>query len=48
MHCNGSLQGASNSNGAADLLLKAPSQGTENDSLGLDQRAIMQELAVSR
>ncbi len=33
---------------AADLLFKRPSQGTENDSLGLDQRAIMQELAASR
>lgn len=31
-----------------DLFTKPPSQGVENDSLGLDQRLIMSELAASR
>ncbi|KAK9822069.1 hypothetical protein WJX74_004729 [Apatococcus lobatus] len=33
---------------AHDLLTRPPSQGVENDSLGLDQRAIMAQLAASR
>ena len=31
-----------------DLFTRPPSQGVENDSLGLDQRMIMSELAASR
>lgn len=36
------------SQAADDLFTRPPSQGVENDSLGLDQRMIMSELAASR
>ncbi|KAK9863661.1 hypothetical protein WJX84_000231 [Apatococcus fuscideae] len=46
--CPGSLPCECVRGKAADVLFKAPSQGIENESLGLDQRAIMRELAASR